>query len=345
MSTTPCEISSFIVHKLVRDSEGANFNRQVGSSILTVNSPIQGLMDELNKKYIEQGGRTFGKFSDDTINYPISTILTDAEIYSKSDNFYDLSIKILDHLVAKVKGKAVTGGWVVICLYNYNNQKFIAIAVVNEIIGAGINESFEVEKSVYIDLSKLRHAGRVNLTQWQNQEDRYVSFIRGSHTSSEYFKEFLGCETTNDNVLESNKLIDVLNSYLDQQNYGYEERTAISNRAYDFLKAASKAKTPIFLEHLSNILLPTDPDSLRTFLASDQNSISDGFIPDSRSLKRLIELKTKSRYWDIKLSREAFKHGAEYDPQTGKLTIPVDDTEDKAMFAKQVQGLEEDDAD
>lgn len=297
-------------------------------------------MDTLNQRYVDQGGRTFGNFSEDQDNFPISRYLDEVDIVNDQSQFYELSIRILDHLVAKARNTSATDGWVVMCLYQYNNNLSLSVAVVNEITGASIDETFQVKPSVYIDLTKLRHAGRINLTQWKGGKDKYVSFIRAAREST-YFKEFLGCEYTNSNVEESNKLISAINAYAESENLNYEARNELTSKAFDFLQSASKANTPIFLEHLANHLSPEEPEKLRSYLVSDDFKINDGFIPDGRTLKKLVEIQSKTPYWNLKLAREAFRHGVDYNIERGQLIIDITDPVEKEKFAKEVQGIDD----
>ncbi len=338
-----CEILAFIVHKMV-STEQSRLTAKYGNAVLSVNDSIQNLMDSLNQRYLTQGGRTFGQFSTDQNNFPISRYLEECEIFKNPNEFYDLSKLILDHLVAKASATSATGGWVVMCLYKHNTEQTLAVAVVNEVTGASVNESFQVEPSVYIDLTKLRHAGRVNLTKWQNDQTGYVNFIKAVRESS-YFKEFLGCDTTNSSANETNKVITAINSYCDSNNFSYEARQEIKNRAHDFLKAASKSNTPIYLEHLANHLAPEHAENLTAHLASDEYQINDNFIPDGRTLTKLVALTTKSSYWNVKVNREGFQNGAEYDSETNMLKIPVTDPDEQEKFRKEVDGLEDNEQD
>lgn len=337
-----CDIKAFIVHKIVQPSQQGQ-NRLIaekGMSVLSMNDSIQNLMDTLNHRYVSQGGRTFGQFSADQNNFPISRYLDDRDIINAPKNFYDLSLEILDHLVIKASATSATGGWVLICLYEYNSEKILAVAVVNEVTGASIDDTFQVQPTIYIDLNKLRHAGRINLTKWKNGQPGYVNFIRAVREST-YFKEFLGCETVNSNVVETQKVITAINAYCDHMNFQYEARQDIKAKAHNFLKAASKANSPVHLAHLANHLEPENADNLTSFLVSDEYSINDDFIPDGRSLKKLVELGTKSHLWNVRINREAFQNGAEYDVESNMLKIPVTDPEERELFRKEVEGLDD----
>jgi nucleoid-associated protein len=320
-------------------SSGSNrLISEFGEELLEVDESVQGLMDSLNQKYITQGGRKFGQFATNQDTFPISKYIEEAKIISDDSDFYNLSKRILEHLVAKANATSATEGWVVMCLYKYNQNKTLAVAVVNEVTGTAIDKSFKVKPSVYIDLAKLRHAGRINLTQWHNDQKGYVSFISALRDST-YFKEFLGCDSTNSNVDESNKLITAINAYCESKELNYEQRKEITSKAYDFLNSAAKSKTSIRLEHLANLLAPESPDELREYLVSDEYKINDDFVPDGRTLKKLIELTTESVYWKIKVNREAFQNGAKYDVERKVLSFPVTDTNEQEQFSREVEGL------
>ncbi|MFW1767168.1 nucleoid-associated protein [Acinetobacter bereziniae] len=338
-----CEITAFIVHKMI-PAENPRLIAEFGTGVLDHNDSIQNLMDTLNKRYMSQGGRTFGQFSTDQTNYPISRLLDDSDILNNPENFYTLSNEILSHLVSKASSTSATSGWVLMCLYEQNAEQVLAVAVVTETTGASINDAFQVQPAIYIDLSKLRHAGRINLTKWKANQKGYVNFIKAAREST-YFKEFLGCESTNSNVEESNKVIIAIRAYCDSKGFDYIQRKNTTDLAYQWLQTASKARRPILLAHLAMHLDQENAEELTAFLTADEYAINDEFIPDGRSLKQLVELHTQDNHWDIKLSNDAFEHGAIYNVETKSLILPVTNIEDQEMFARHVQGLEDHDTD
>ena len=87
--------------------------------------------------------------------------------------------------------------------------------------------------------------GELTLLNGKMGGERYVSFIRNSKEST-YFKNFLGCSTTNSNVVHTQELLTILDSYCEAENLDYEARTSLRSEAYNFLQSASKANKPIF---------------------------------------------------------------------------------------------------
>ena len=45
-----CEISTFIVHKLIRSGDEKKLEKEAGTALLETNDSIQRLMDTLNKR-------------------------------------------------------------------------------------------------------------------------------------------------------------------------------------------------------------------------------------------------------------------------------------------------------
>lgn len=48
-------------------------------------------------------------------------------------------------------------------------------------------------ESEMLDIEHLKYAGRIDLTAWQANELRHVSFLKGHGDVSQYFKDFLAC--------------------------------------------------------------------------------------------------------------------------------------------------------
>ena len=65
---------------------------------------------------------------------------------------------------------------------------------------------------------------------------------------------------------------------------------------------------------------------LQQKLVEDGIQVSDGFLPDARSLASLVRLRAKTKYWSLDLDKQAFANGgAEYhDGRLVLLSLPLD---------------------
>ncbi|MCH1926803.1 nucleoid-associated protein [Shewanella sp. C32] len=107
---------------------------------------------------------------------------------------------------------------------------------------------------------------------------------------------------------ETRKLVSALESFADEQTLASEERGAFLDRAYQHISEMPK-NTPIDLKALANASWPNDPDLLTAVFTRDDYALSDGFIPDRRVSRALVNFMGKSQFWTLNFSREAIKSG------------------------------------
>ncbi|TIL93073.1 MAG: hypothetical protein E5Y73_14895 [Mesorhizobium sp.] len=89
-----------------------------------------------------------------------------------------------------------TGGHVLFAHLEKDEQRFLLVAIINDKLGAALTKSFDIASVEHLDLDGFRFAGRINMTAWTNSADRYIGFLKGKRNVAEYFKEFLGCDST-----------------------------------------------------------------------------------------------------------------------------------------------------
>lgn len=316
-----CLIKSFIVHKLNKDQHGAATISE-GPSLLTVNDAIQSLVDEIDQKYKTQS-RSFGKFEDNNIEFPLQKYIEDNLLNTSSPDFLKFSKDALLHLqVTATDINFATGGWVVMCDYVSQGENFVVIAIVNDSKGAAVNETtYVVSTSIYVDLNKLRHAGRVNIDKWQSgTNNKYVSFLRkGKETT--YFQKFLGCNDIQERRVESDKLVNAVKKFT--QTLSEEaSKDSIYKLSHTYLLSLIDENKELELETFCNHVYPSNPTILKEYLCSEEISLSTGFVPDRTSISRFSKFTAKGNDWQLSFSRDAIRNFS-YDASTRTLTIEV----------------------
>lgn len=322
MEVFVCEVEDFIVHKLEKAKEDNEAKIELGETPLRVNKSAQRLIDAINEKYIKLAGKSFGTFEPDTINYPTQTFIQDYLISNIS--FYDLSKKLMDRLAFCAEGENfATGGYVLISKFKIDESYFFLVSMITDVLGTAITAEFDVEDSVYIDLSQLKVVGRVNLTAWNKGEQKYISFLRGKSDVAGYFKKFIGCNDVHKVNEESKKLVSVIKTFVANLSGKTDlERETIIDLAHTYLKNLNKEQKILSLEDLAKHIYPEGSDLLMEELGSEEHKILDGFIPDRRSLNGLLKIEGKSRYWSLKFDRAAIKYNdLKYDRKKRVITL------------------------
>lgn len=318
-------VNSAIIHKLVKDKHGKATVVERPTD-LPVTDPVKKLVLDLHELYAGRASKGYGRFEADEINFPSAGILRSV-FKDKTLNFADASRKLLSVLAAKAGAVPLaTGGYVLMAhVSNAANISWFIVAMINNVSGSAIDDaSLEVVDTVHVDLENLRVAGRVSLTDWLggDADTRYVGFLKQRGEVSDYFKEFLGCSELVANTEETKKLVSVLKSFAKSEGLDQQQEDSFLQTAYNYCLEKNKNDEPVSLDALANATWPDNPEKLQKAFVENDVQISDGFVPDGRSLKSLVRMKYKTDYWTIDLDRHALTQGyAHYNQAKGELTL------------------------
>lgn len=318
-------INHVIIHKLVKEKHGKATVVE-RSTDLPITDPVKKLVLDIHGLYASRASKGYGRFEADEVNYPSANILR-AVFNDKKLAFSDASKLLLSVLAAKAGVVPLaTGGYVLMAhVTNTANVSWFIVAIINNVDGSAIDDaSFEVIDAVHVDLENLRVAGRVNITDWLggDTETRYVGFLKQRGEVADYFKLFLGCNELIADTEETKKLVSVLKSFAKTEGLDQKREEDFLQAAYNFCLERNKNDEPLNLETLSNAIWPDEPKKLQKSFVEGDVQISDGFVPDGRSIKSLMRMKYKTDYWSIDLDRHALSHGyAHYNQNKGELTL------------------------
>lgn len=318
-------VNNAIIHKLVKEKHG-NATVIERDTVLPITHPVEKLVLDIHALYAGRASKGYGRFEADELNYPSASILRSA-FKDEKIQFAEASKQLLKVLAAKAKTVALaTGGYVLMAhLSNEANVNWFIVAIINNVDGSAIkDDSLEIVDAVHVDLENLRVAGRVNLTDWfaGDEETRYVGFLKQRGEVADYFKLFLGCNELIADTEETKKLVAALKSFAKKEGLNQEKEEEFLRAAFNFCLECNKNDTPLSLETLSNAVWPDDPKKLQDEFVGDNIQISDGFVPDGRSIKSLVRIKSKTQYWNLDLDRHALSSGfAHYNQKRGELTL------------------------
>lgn len=317
------EIVNVIVHSL--NKVGGGFLVDDRKEVLEIGVTVQRLIDQLAKIYAAKTGKSHGRFEDDVDNYPISKFLESYYTTGVSD-FVGTTLQMVENLKKSAQGTASTGGHVFFAHFKRvaDQTHYFIVAILNDELGAALNKSKEVVDALHLDIKGFRLAGRVNLTSWAGGGDKYLSFIkgRGQDKVSEFFKLFLGCNNSVAAVVETQKLGAALETFAQSKEMTEEQREDFLRNAYTVCKRYADKDIPFELEAFANELWPDNPEELSGSFERSGLDISDGFIPDKRSLRTLVKFSGGSKNWRIIFDRAALSNDEiEFNIETETLVI------------------------
>lgn len=299
-------VVNLIVHKLVKEPHRPA-SIELRDAVVAITPSSQRLIDYLHKLYSERPGKGYGRFEDDENNYPMQRYVRQ-HIVDKEIDFLHLSRLMMEHLqVRATTEQLATGGYVLIAHMNNGATDLLLAAIVTEVMGTAITDGLEIVDSVHLDMSHLRVAGRIDLTAWQAAADRYISFLKGRGEVSNYFKLFLGCNDVLIALRETQKLVEGLEKFADDQKLEPSIRDNLLEQAFGYLDDLGRNNTPVSLVAVANRLRPDSPNDLLAALTDERLELSDGFVPDRRAIKKLVKFKGTSKYWKLEFDRGALR--------------------------------------
>jgi nucleoid-associated protein len=323
-------ISHVIVHDLIKAKSG-HATTDPRDAELEVTALVQRVIDTLVREYRRRASKSHGRFLGDTTNVPVPGLIRQYAI-DKTLEFVPLTHSMLASLRDRADQQpGATGGHVLIAqVVEPDGEEGLLVAILTEEVGAAITKSKDMQEARYLNMKGFRYAGRVSLTGLAANAERYVSFLRGTGKEvSDYFKIFLGCDTTIVALAETKKLTGILRSFASEQGMDETQRAAFLKEANDVCKALAQAGELFEVEPLANKLWPKAPQELITALENPEVGLSAGFVPHLRGLRDLVKFSGgRSGVWKVEFERQAIIDGdVVFDPKEKTLTfghLPAD---------------------
>jgi len=301
-------VTECIVHRLVKKQYERIAEVDLRSAPLVVNESVQRLTDHLTNLYGGRAGKGYGRFEDNENEYPTQKYLRQ-HIVERNTDFLSFSTQIMDHLkIEAAKEQFATGGYVLIAKISSDSSDYLLVAIVTEVVGSAITEDLNIVDSPHLDMTHLRVAGRIDLTAWMAGAERYISFLKGRSNIADYFKLFLGCNDILKPIEETRKLVAALEQFATNQNLECTTRDQFPESAYRYLTGLD-INEPLSLETMSNHLWPDAPETLQQYLANEEIGLSDGFVPDRRAAKGLMNFEGKTVHWNLSFKRSGLRSG------------------------------------
>ncbi|MFJ3369782.1 nucleoid-associated protein [Pseudomonas sp. NPDC086251] len=341
------KIHKVIVHTVVK--KDGKFELDPRDKTLEVGKTVQRLIDQLAHLYATKAGKEHGRFEADEENYPVSKFLR--EYYnSPARDLLDASLNMSGTLIREAQRTASPGGHVFFAHFTRitpsDNDDYFIVAILNDELGTALKDK-EVVDATHLDIKGFRLAGRINLTKWQAKSETYLSFLKGKGQDkiSGFFKAFLGCNNSVAAAAETKNLTQVLEQFAESKEMPDEVKSEFLRKAYTICKGYADTDRPFELEPFSNELWPEAPEELISAISDSDANISDGFVPDKRSLNRLVKFSGKSKHWRLDFDRLALESKEiQFDKDNGTLTITQLPAELLERMMKEHRDDEEDEA-
>ncbi len=313
------EIIALAIHDLKR--EDANYSITLAAELLPVSGTAERVINTIYDLYNRRTSKSHGRFTT-AEGSPTEGQIRDY-VAAEEKDFIDLTSRMMDHLAREAAKKVASeGGHVFFAHFRREGSDYLLVTIITDKLSAALIRGGGMRDVEHLDLEGFRFAGRINLTAWADGQDRYLSFLKGKGAVSDYFRDFLGCNSAILERKDTSNLVSALKEFTVAEKMEDTEATTFLEDAKDYLSKANKAKEPVDFETMANRLMPKSPARLSAFLAHTDRQLNEGFVPNASAIKALVRLTAKTDMWTVDFSREAVdKSIVRFDPKTNSLLL------------------------
>lgn len=312
-------IIALAIHDLNR-VEGT-YSVALSDNLLPISTTAERVINTIYDLYNRRTAKSHGRFT--TANECRTEIHVTDYMTSANQDFLLLTSSMMDTLADEAGKKAASeGGHVFFAHFQRDANEYLLVTIITDTLSAALTTRGMTDVET-LDLAGFRFAGRINLTGWSDNRDRYLSFLNGKGTLSDYFRDFLGCDSAILERKDTLSLVSALQAFTVSEDMSESEATKFLLEAKDYLSKANKAKEQVDFDAMANRLMSSEPSRLSAYLADTDRQLNAGFVPNASAIKALVHLSAENpKMWTVDFSREAVdKSIVRFDAETNSLTL------------------------
>jgi nucleoid-associated protein YejK len=287
----------FIIHEMLKDANGP-VRERLRATCIAASKHEEDFLNEVTSLFRRhQSGRVFGRFEEDTTNYPLSGLIkTDCLEGGDFCTFSKRSATLLHSIIKDIP--AATGGYLFLARFTQNEEDLLLIFLLSQRNGTAVNqETLTLVPVLKLETDQLDLAARISITEWQAGRAEPVSLIRGRKEVSAYFKnKFIGLFEPRTNTEATKKLRTFTEGWMAEHGFLPDQKQTALDKVLSYAK--ERGTQPVELAVVAAIV---DPDRHQEFFTkANEHGLGAEFHIDRRSLAGWSRIVYKDE--DIRLS-------------------------------------------
>jgi nucleoid-associated protein len=299
----PVQIIEATIHQLEKGAQTQGLdsvNIHPRPNHLPIDGVLQRLSDSLILMYTKVANSN-GTLGVDPIAHRFPVHLK--QYLDGGTAFMQFTLETIGQIARKMEDSFLaSGGYALFLRYRNDAQDFVLVAMLKLKPGAGIAAgTLDLTETLNIDLAHLNEAARINLTRWHDNQQPYLTFIKGGTRQadiSDYFREALACTSYTDSKHHTEALLRAARDFVETRlDLSPEPRRlemlAMRHRLFDCLDS-NREEVP--LATIAAAVNPIAPEAFLAHVASRAEG-GDGYHLDERikpNRKTYISLKRVS---------------------------------------------------
>lgn len=339
------------VHRLERGGATESLQLNVASEPLPVNGKVEDLLRDLKNCYVGKAGKSYGQFSSQYTDHPASSWLR--EHLEGKLGFASFNEKFLQQLKHLIDDSEVSLSGQLLMAHETladSDQFYVFFIEHNE--GLYVDGAQQLASSQYLDVSGVRLAAKVNLTQWLQEEGdkHYLSVLRarGDKDLTDIFYSAIGFTDKLDIARETSCFLDAVAAYT--RDLPEEKAAQTRHKVVEFCTEQDKSGVPVQFEQLSAHIDEEQPQAFSEYLeknlkaaksdddAPAATSTRTELIPDRNQLRQFVRISGRSDALSMSFTSDCLGESIVYNQDSDSLTINNIPASLKARLLKHMQG-------
>jgi nucleoid-associated protein YejK len=274
-------LKNIILHHIKREENQAPDLNLSEHPLNRNDTTVQEFVEKLIKSFSSKNP-TYGEFQKDNKVYPFQGLVNQ---YKLEEDFLKFSIESMKLLEKEIQVPRAKGGYVVFTHYERNNIDFLITIMLDKSEQFTTNDkNLDIKKLKTLDIDKLARANRINLTKWENNEDLYLSFIKGTRDVSGYFQKFIGNTDLTSSRKNTQNLKDAISIYMRKEGFNDDQKEYANQKISNYLLKQYQKDEDVEIQAISAHLNPDNPDRFIQFIqADDQTEVSGNYRLSQKS--------------------------------------------------------------
>ena len=312
-----------IIHQIDKKPDGSPAVLHVSSTELVESQATENLLNDFNEAYNAKQGKGWGFFHAQSGAFPLSGWL---QAFIDGGDFIEFSQTAVEHLTKLMEESNLSvGGHVLFAHYQQGMTDYLVIGLLQHSESITVNADLTVTASKHVDFGSITLAARINLSEWRNNPNsrQYVSYIKGKtgKKSSEYFRDFIGCQEGVDGPGETRTLLKAFSDFVESEDLPEESAREKTNTLVSYSMAQAKLGEPIAIDELSGLIDEDQPRSFYDFIKVKDYGVSETLPLDKKTLNKFRRFTGRAEGMSISFEAHLLGDKIEFDEAGGTLTL------------------------
>lgn len=314
-------LNEIVLHRLHRQEGDAPVLETVlREALLPVSAEAEQMMLQLHQAY--QGkAKAYGIFQSGSVFAQQLNRLLEGET-----DFLPFSQSCAKMLATELaKYPFATGGTFILCRYTFLATEYLFIALIDSRASMLVDDSLDVQRTEYLDISQYDIACRINLTELglNAQSNRYLTFVKGrvGRKVADFFMDFLSAEEGLNPQLQNQTLLQAVSDYCEQGELDGSQTQAVKKQVFDYCKGQLNSGEEIALRELSASIPTLNQQDFADFAHSQEYGLDESIPPVRNALKTLTKYSGSGKGITISFDAELLNQRIIWDELNDTLTL------------------------